>query len=69
MKKNMGSMDRVIRTIIAILAVVLYLSSVVSGTFGTILVVLSAVFLLTSLISFCPFYAIVGISTCPAKKV
>ncbi len=68
MKKNMGSLDRIIRSIIAILAVVLYFSGVVSGTLGIILIVLSGVFLLTSLVSICPLYAIFGISTCPVNK-
>jgi Protein of unknown function (DUF2892) len=68
MKKNMGSADRVIRILLAAVFAVLYFTGVVSGTIGLVLVILGAVFLLTSLVSFCPLYAIVGLSTCPAKK-
>jgi len=68
MKKNMGSADRVIRILLAAVFAVLYFTGVVPGTFGLVLVILGAVFVLTSLVSFCPLYTIVGLSTCPAKK-
>jgi hypothetical protein len=63
MKKNMGSVDRIVRTIIAIIVVVLYLSGVISGTIAIILGILAAVFLLTSLIGTCPLYLPIGLST------
>lgn len=68
MKKNMSSADRIIRLIIAAIMVVLYFTNVVSGTLAIIMLVLSAVFTFTSLISFCPLYSLFGISTCPVKK-
>lgn len=68
MKKNMGTTDRIIRTIIALIAAYLYFGGIVTGTLGIVLIVVAAVFLLTSLVSFCPLYAIVGLRTCPAKK-
>ena len=68
MKKNMGTADRVIRFIVAAVIGVLYYTGTISGTLGTVLLVLAAVFVLTSFISFCPLYAPFGISTCPAKK-
>jgi uncharacterized membrane protein YtjA (UPF0391 family) len=68
MKKNMGNLDRIVRTLIAIVAGYLYFGGIVTGTLGVVLIVLAAVFLLTSLVSFCPLYSIVGLSTCPAKK-
>lgn len=67
MKKNMGSTDRVIRFIIAAVIAVLYFTNVISGTLGLVLLVLAAVFVLTSFISFCPLYAPFGLSTCSAK--
>ncbi|HSI75334.1 MAG TPA: DUF2892 domain-containing protein [Lunatimonas sp.] len=69
MKKNMGNPDRIVRALLAIVAIFLYFGGIVTGTLGVILIVLAAVFLLTSLVSFCPLYSIVGLSTCPAKKV
>jgi len=65
MKKNMGSPDRIIRTILAIVFVVLYFSGTVTGTWGIVLLVLAGVFILTSLVGTCPLYAIVGMNTCP----
>jgi len=63
----MGTIDKTIRIIIAIVFAVLYFTNIVTGTFGIILVVLGAVFVLTSLISFCPLYLPFGINTCKTK--
>lgn len=68
MKKNMGSGDRIVRTIIAVVLGALYYTDVIGGTVGLVLVILAGVFLLTSLVSFCPLYAPFGISTCAVKK-
>ncbi len=68
MKKNMGNTDRIIRTLIAVVVAVLYFTNTITGTFGIVLLVLAGVFLLTSLVSFCPLYTLVGLNTCPAKK-
>ncbi|MCX6205328.1 MAG: DUF2892 domain-containing protein [Bacteroidetes bacterium] len=67
MKKNMGTTDKIIRLIVAIVFAVLYFTNTVTGTFGLILVVLGAVFVLTSLVSFCPLYLPFGINTCSTK--
>ena len=69
MKKNMGNTDRIIRVIAAIVFALLYFTGTVTGTFGIILVVLGAVFLATSFISFCPLYTLVGMNTCEKDKV
>lgn len=67
MKKNMGGTDRIIRIIVAIIAVALFYTNVVSGTLGIVVLVLAGVFLLTSIISFCPLYTLFGVNTCPRK--
>lgn len=67
MKKNMGNVDRIIRVLLAVIFAALYFTGTVSGTLGLVLVILGAVFVLTSIVSFCPLYAIVGLSTCPTK--
>ena len=64
MKKNMGMLDRIIRALIAVVIAVLYYTGVVSGTLAIVLLVLACVFLLTSLISFCPLYLPMGCNTC-----
>ena len=68
MKKNMSNLDRGIRIILAAVFAYLYFSGTVVGTLGIVLVVLGAVFVLTSLISSCPLYSLFGISTCPTKQ-
>lgn len=63
----MGGVDRIIRIIIAIVVGVLYWQGIIEGTLAYVLLALAAVFLLTSLVSFCPLYKIVGLNTCPRK--
>lgn len=64
----MSNTDRIIRIVIAALLVVLYATGTVTGTWGIVSLVVAGIFVLTSLVSFCPLYAIFGISTCPVKK-
>jgi hypothetical protein len=71
MKKNMGLADRLIRTILAIVVIVLYLTNQISGTAAVILGIIAIVFLLTSAIGLCPAYlplklSTVGTETAPA---
>lgn len=68
MKKNMGAADKIIRIIIAAVLVALYYKGVLTGTLGIVAVVLATVFVLTSLVSFCPLYTVLGINTCPVDK-
>ncbi|HPG06423.1 MAG TPA: DUF2892 domain-containing protein [Saprospiraceae bacterium] len=68
MNKNMGSTDRIVRIIVAIAFGLLYFTNTVTGTFGIVLLVLGIVFLLTSIVSFCPLYAPFGLSTRSKEK-
>lgn len=63
MKTNMGTFDRILRVLIALAIGYLYYTGVVSGTLGIVLLVLAAVFVLTSLIGFCPVYTLFGFNT------
>jgi O-antigen/teichoic acid export membrane protein len=63
MKKNMGSLDRIIRLSIVALIAILYFTNVISGTWAIVLGVVAVVFLLTSLVGVCPLYMPFGIST------
>lgn len=67
MKINMGGADRIIRVLIAVAIAILFFTEVVTGTLGIVLLVVGAVFLLTSVVGFCPLYAPFGIRTCPKK--
>jgi CBS-domain-containing membrane protein len=70
MTKNMGTADRIIRTIIAAIIATLYFTNVITGTLGIVLVALAVIFVFTSAISFCPLYAPFGLSSCatPERK-
>ncbi|MBK5270036.1 MAG: DUF2892 domain-containing protein [Bacteroidia bacterium] len=63
MKKNMGSADRTIRFVLAIIIVALYLTNVITGTLALLLLIVMGVLIATSLFSFCPMYFPFGIST------
>ena len=67
MKSNVSTVDRIIRLLLAVVFAGLYFGNVVTGTVGIILVVLGAVFAVTAAISFCPIYAVFGLSTKPKK--
>lgn len=68
MKKNMGLADRVFRILIAFIIAGLYLANQISGTTAIILIILAAIFLLTSFIGFCPLYLPFGISTIKKQR-
>jgi hypothetical protein len=63
MKANMSNMDRMIRVIIAIAIFILFATGTIAGTLGYVLVALGIVFVLTSLVSFCPLYTLMGLNT------
>lgn len=63
MKKNMGTIDKAIRVIVAIVIGVLYFTGQITGTAAIILGVLAIVFLLTSIVGTCPLYLPIGLST------
>ena len=64
MKENMGSIDKSIRVLLALVFAVLYFTNTVTGTLGLVLLVIASIFLLTSLVGTCPLYIPFGISTC-----
>jgi hypothetical protein len=68
MKANMGSTDKIIRILAAVLIAVLYFTNLISGTLAIILLAFAGIFILTSFISFCPLYLPFGISTKPKVK-
>ena len=64
MKKNMGSADKMIRIVVAIVFALLIYTGKVQGNIAIVLGVLAAVFVLTSFVSFCPLYLPFKINTC-----
>jgi hypothetical protein len=69
MKQNMGAIDRVIRLILAAVIVALYATGNISGIAAIILGIIAVIFVLTSLVGFCPLYVLFHLSTKPKAKV
>ena len=67
MKKNIGSTDKIIRIVVAIVIAVLYFTKTINGTTAVVLGIVATILLLTSFINFCPLYAILGTNTCKRK--
>jgi hypothetical protein len=67
MKKNVGTIEKVIRILIAAIFIVLFATKVVTGTLGIVLLAIAGIFILTSLISWCPIWAVLGVNTTGKK--
>lgn len=63
MKQNMGSTDKTIRIIVALVIAALYFTHTINGTIATVALVLAIVFVATSFIGWCPAYLPFGLST------
>lgn len=63
MKKNMGTVDKTIRILVAAIVALLYFTGVISGTLAIVLLVFAVIFVLTSLFSVCPLYPLLGMNT------
>ncbi len=59
----MGTADKVVRILAAILIGVLYFMGQITGTVAIILMAVAVIFIATSFMSFCPLYLPFGIST------
>ena len=68
MKKNMGTIDRIIRIVLAIVVIILYITGSITGFAAIILGILAIVFIITSMIGFCPLYVPFKISTIGKSK-
>jgi len=63
-EKNMGTLDRAIRIVIAVVIAVLYFNGNLSGLTATVLGIFAIIFIITSFVGFCPLYTVIGLSTC-----
>jgi len=68
MKKNMGSADKIIRVLLAIIFAILIFTGTVTGVLAIILGIFGVVFLVTSFMSFCPLYLPFNLSTTKKSK-
>ncbi|NJB36490.1 MULTISPECIES: DUF2892 domain-containing protein [Flavobacteriaceae] len=68
MNKNMGVVDRVYRVIVAVLVALFGYLEIIAGVFSIILMVLAAIFIITSIIGYCPVYSLFKVNTCKTKE-
>ena len=67
MQKNMGPLDRALRVLVTIVIGILYLAGQISGTAAIILGIFALIFIITSIVSFCPLYFPLKLSTLKKK--
>jgi hypothetical protein len=67
MKQNMGSIDKIVRVLVAVVIGILYFTDQITGTAAIILGIFAVIFLLTSAIGFCPLYLPLKLSTIKKK--
>jgi hypothetical protein len=68
MKKNMGTADKVIRILLALTFVYLYANEYITGTLGLVLMLVTLFFNISSIVGYCPLYAVLGINTRKTKE-
>lgn len=67
MKRNVGTIDKIVRILIAVVIAVLYFTHAISGTLAVIFLLVAGVFLLTGACSVCPLYIPFKINTSEKK--
>jgi hypothetical protein len=67
LKQNEGSLDRMIRLIVGVIAFLVGMF-MLTGVAQTIVLIISAIALVTGTVGFCGLYALLGKSTCKVKK-
>jgi hypothetical protein len=63
MKKNIGSPDKVVRILFAVVVLGLYLANVISGTLALVLGIVGIVLFMTALVGTCPIYLALKLTT------
>ena len=67
MKSNVGKSDKVIRISLAVLIVILFVTKIITGVLAYVLLGFGLILILTSLMSFCPIYKLLGVNSCKLK--
>jgi amino acid transporter len=68
MKKNIGTIDRLLRLLVGVIIGILYVTNAISGALGIAALVLGIIFIATSVVSICPIYLVLGLNTCSKDK-
>lgn len=63
LKKNVGSTDRIVRIVLAVVLAALAVTGIVGGALAIVFYILAAVFVVTAVMGFCPLYLPFNLST------
>jgi hypothetical protein len=67
MNNNISNIDRTVRFLVFVTAIILFLLDILTGWAAYLVITIGTVLLVTSLLSFCPIYRVLGISTYQRK--
>jgi hypothetical protein len=67
MPNNIGTIDRVLRILVAVSFTILFFLNIISGSIAIILLIVAAALIITSIIGFCPLYSPLKINTSKKK--
>ena len=67
--KNMGTIDRVIRLVLAVAIATLFSMGTFSGATAIVFGIVAVAMAATAMIGWCPLYVFMGISTCQKPPV
>ncbi len=68
MKKNVGNIDKIIRIIIAVVAIYFAYNGGFESPWNYVLYAVGAIMVFTAVMGSCPLFSIFGIDTCKIKK-
>ncbi len=68
MTANVGSTDKIVRLVLALVAVVFAFVTGIATVLGMLLIVVGVVLAATAFTGFCPIYRVFGMSTCPVRR-
>lgn len=69
MKKNMGSIDKILRLVVSAVIAFLFAFNIIEGVLGIVLLIAASLLTLTSFAGFCGLYTVLGINTCRIKSI
>ncbi|MFM2292778.1 MAG: hypothetical protein RIS29_2591 [Bacteroidota bacterium] len=68
MKKNVGTIDQIVRFSLAVVLVVLSLIGIISGWLEVVGLLLAVIFIITAFVRFCPLYYPFGFNSWEKKR-
>ncbi len=68
MRRNMGSIDKILRLAAAVIIAAFYFTDHLNGAVGVLTLVMACALALTGLVRICPLYALFRISTDRAER-